>query len=162
MIDNGVNKMAEINPDNAIKNDKLDMRGENVNPTNFYEIGRNIVVRLKGKGIEIPQIAVGGDSRQDTPELLDALEEGIIKEGGAVFSIGYDIPKPLAYFAAEMFRTDSVAYVTASHLNAESNGIKVNTLNYAHLIPLTSKTKVNVRESVLEFYRIYLKSCFDS
>ena len=72
-----------------------------VNPEDFYIIGKNIVIKLKQKGIDVPQVVIGGDTRPDTPELIEALEKGIRKEGGAILSLGYDIPKPLVYVAGK-------------------------------------------------------------
>jgi phosphomannomutase / phosphoglucomutase len=152
--------MAKIDSEDVFRKDELDMRGKDVNPADFYLIGRNIVTKLKEKGVDVPQIVTGGDARPDTPELLEMLEKGIKNEGGAIISVGYDMPKPIAYVAGEQFQSNSVAYVTASHINVTHNGIKINFLRQTPNIQLSPGVLVDKRDEVVNFYKGYLKSIF--
>lgn len=152
--------MAKINPENVSRKDELDMRGENVDSDDFYIIGKNIVKKLRQRRIETPQVVTGGDTRPDTSKLIEALEKGIVEEGGAVISLGCDIPKPLAYVAGERFQTNGVAYVIASHANVTHNGIKINLLGQVPRVPLTSGVIVDMRDEVSEFYKNYLNTTF--
>jgi phosphomannomutase/phosphoglucomutase len=152
--------MAKIKPEDVKRKDELDMRGKDVNPNDFYIIGRNIVNKLKDQGINIPQIVTGGDARPDTPELLEMLENGIKEEGGATISLGYDIPKPIIYVAGERFQSNCVAYVTASHVNVTHNGIKINFLRQTPIIQLCPGVLVERRDEVINFYKDYLNTNF--
>ncbi len=68
-------------------------------------------------------ICVGGDFRRSTPELKQALTDGLLAAGLDVFDVGQQ-PTPVVYFAARHLGCRSVAVVTASHNPARYNGIK--------------------------------------
>ncbi|MCP8899974.1 phosphomannomutase/phosphoglucomutase [Gilvimarinus xylanilyticus] len=70
-------------------------------------------------------IVVARDGRIHSPELCQALVEGIRASGCDVINIGV-VPTPLMHFAVcEMPETNSGVMVTASHNNADYNGFKM-------------------------------------
>ena len=84
-------------------------------------------VRLLGRAVarvvEAPVFLVGRDTRVSSPDLADAVAEGLAMEGPRVVSVGM-LPTPaLAWLAA----ADGVAavMVTASHNPYTDNGVKV-------------------------------------
>ena len=66
---------------------------------------------------------VGGDVRPSTPELKDALIDGLTGSGSAVTDVG-TAPTPAIYWAARSLQTAGTAIVTASHNPPGYNGIK--------------------------------------
>jgi len=66
---------------------------------------------------------VGMDIREHSPQLEKALISGLIKTGSNAYLIG-TCPTSLSVFANWKLGNDVTAYITASHLPAEWNGIK--------------------------------------
>jgi phosphomannomutase len=96
-----------------------------------YGIGRAIAhfSRLDaGEGA----IAVGRDARVHSPELTDALIDGIRDEGLAVLDLGL-VATPMLYFAVQHLEAQAGVMVTASHNPGEYNGFKI---CRAHAIPV--------------------------
>ena len=71
-----------------------------------------------------PGVAVGGDGRQSTPALVDALVEGLVAGGVRVIDIG-TVPTPLLYYATHETGTGTGIMVTGSHNPPEYNGLKM-------------------------------------
>lgn len=67
---------------------------------------------------------IAGDFRESTPQLKEALAEGLISSGARILDAG-QIPTPIAYFAHKRWKTDAVMIVTASHNPANYNGLKL-------------------------------------
>ena len=82
-----------------------------------YRIGRALATLAPGK------ILLGGDVRLSTPELKDALMQGLMDSGAEVWDMGM-IPTPVLYFALKHSDAQAGATVTASHNPPEYNGIK--------------------------------------
>ena len=84
-------------------------------------------MRLLGRALategEGNNFVVGGDVRQSTPELKDALCEGLNGAGSDVIDVG-TVPTPAVYRARDELETWGAAIVTASHNPAEFNGLK--------------------------------------
>ena len=78
--------------------------------------------------------------------------------------IGGDIAKPLAYFSAELYIADAVAYVTASHVGAGSNGVKVcffeRPAHQRRALSLAAREVVNKRDDTISEYERYLTTTF--
>jgi len=70
------------------------------------------------------RIVVGRDIRLSSPSLANAFIEGAIKAGGLVADIG-TATTPLLYYAIVEGNFDGGAMITASHLPARFNGIKL-------------------------------------
>ncbi len=71
-------------------------------------------------------VVVGYDHRQSTPELRDALIEGLLDAGVAVWDIG-QVTTDTTYFASWFYAKNGVegaVMITASHMPAQFNGFK--------------------------------------
>jgi phosphomannomutase len=158
--------MTMMDPDKVFGSDEIDLRGQRIAPDLFRRVGENIVLRVRETGVPSPQVLLGGDTRDDTLTLMEFLSRGIFNRGGSIILIGGDVAKPVAYFAAQRYRADVVAYVTASHVRASFNGVKIHFLDKAPhqhpVLPLAAKEVVNKREEALNDYQQYLATRFGS
>ena len=68
-------------------------------------------------------VAVGHDGRVTSPELEQALVEGLTATGMSVTRIGLG-PTPMLYFAAHELEVDGAVMVTGSHNPPDHNGFK--------------------------------------
>ncbi len=73
-------------------------------------------------------IVVGRDMRQSSPELTDALKQGIRDAGGHVIDLGL-VDTPFIYFAINYLGCCGGIQTTASHNPAEYNGFKISKLH---------------------------------
>src|SRR5690606_6181001 len=83
-----------------------------------YRLGRAI-----GSVARDSKAAIGGDFRQSTPELLDALKRGLMESGAHVFDFG-QLTTPAYYFGKHHLGVNTGVMVTASHNPASWNGFK--------------------------------------
>ncbi|MCJ1961288.1 phosphoglucomutase/phosphomannomutase PgmG [Novosphingobium mangrovi (ex Hu et al. 2023)] len=91
-----------------------------------YALGRSFgsVVR-RGSPVEIPKVVVGRDGRLSSPQLEQALVEGLCESGVAVIRIGL-APSPMLYFAERSLEdVEGGIEVTGSHNPADHNGFKI-------------------------------------
>lgn len=72
----------------------------------------------------VPAIVVGYDGRHSSPELAEALMQGIERAGVNAIDIGL-APTPLVYYAAYKLHTLSAVAITGSHNPPEYNGFKM-------------------------------------
>src|SRR5262245_5423912 len=84
------------------------------------------------------RLVVGQDMRTHSPQLADAVIEGIRDAGADVLDIGL-ASTPMAYFAVGSQPCDGGLVVTASHNPGEYNGMK---LCRAGAAPISSKTGI--------------------
>ena len=73
---------------------------------------------------ERPRVVVGGDNRDTSPGLKEALEEGIRAAGVDVLDVGI-VPTPVLYWSEVTFEADAGVQITGSHNPSEWNGIKM-------------------------------------
>ncbi len=92
--------------------------GADLTPGFFREVG---VVLGREAGVD--KMVVGMDTRSSSPEFLDGLVNGLLAVGVDVVDVGM-VPRGAAVFAGWRRRL-AVCYITASHLPAEWNGLKV-------------------------------------
>lgn len=85
-------------------------------------LGRALAQRAKAEGVET--LVVGYDGRLSSPELAQALQEGINAEGVDSLDIGM-APTPLVYYAAHTQQTGSGVAITGSHNPPNYNGFKM-------------------------------------
>jgi phosphomannomutase / phosphoglucomutase len=100
-----------------------DLRGlypDEISPELFQNIGCAIGTIVA----EDARVLVCGDFRLSTPELKQALIQGLLLTGVTVSDAG-QAPTPLAYFTAAKLRADAVLIVTASHNPPAHNGLKL-------------------------------------
>ncbi|NQT84341.1 hypothetical protein HQ563_15055 [bacterium] len=158
--------MTKMLPEKVFKKREVDLRAEWIEPDVFRRIGENVVLRARSNRVPSPQVVVGGDTRDDTLVLMESLSRGIINRGGSIILIGGDIAKPLAYFAAKLYRADAIAYVTASHSRASFNGAKLcfteRSSRQQPVLSLAAREVINKREDVLNEYQEYLAATFES
>ncbi|GAB2500609.1 phosphomannomutase/phosphoglucomutase [Arenimonas alkanexedens] len=69
-------------------------------------------------------VVVGRDGRLSSPEMAEALIDGLRLAGREVIDIG-DAPTPLVYFGAYQLRAGSCVSVTGSHNPPDYNGFKI-------------------------------------
>ena len=96
--------------------------GRTLGPADAFAIGRcfgSIVARGGGR-----TVAVGYDGRLSSPELADALTDGLKASGMEVLRVGRG-PTPMLYFAATTLETDGAVMVTGSHNPPDYNGFKM-------------------------------------
>jgi phosphomannomutase/phosphoglucomutase len=88
-----------------------------------FRLGKALAKRAQALGEHT--LVVGSDGRKSSPELMEALEQGILKVGCNVIRLG-EVPTPLLNFALhQLAETECGVMVTASHNPAEYNGFKM-------------------------------------
>lgn len=91
------------------------------------DFDREIVYRI---GFFLPsllrtrRILVGWDCRETSPEILEALTEGVIDSGADVYRMGYSTT-PMVYYATATLEFEASVQITASHNPREYNGLKI-------------------------------------
>jgi phosphomannomutase len=96
--------------------------GRTLHSADAFAIGRtfgSIVAREGGA-----RVAVGYDGRLSSPELEQALVEGLKASGMQVQRVGRG-PTPMLYYAATELATDGAVMVTGSHNPPDYNGFKM-------------------------------------
>lgn len=111
-----------------------------------YRIGQTIGTQADDLGET--KIIVGADGRLSSPEILNALTDGLVATGREVINIGF-VPTPLLYFATHNSEATSGVMVTGSHNPADHNGMK---------IVLGGKTLVG--EDIEKLYELYMSGEF--
>ena len=101
--------------------------GETLHSVDAHAIGAGLGTLVRQSGGS--RVAVGRDGRLSSPQLAEALIEGLIAAGMTVFDIGLG-PTPLLYFADRHLNTDAAIQVTGSHNPPTHNGFKM-VLNHA-------------------------------
>jgi len=86
------------------------------------QIGRAIGAEAYERGQQT--IVVGRDGRNSSPELQDALVQGLRATGRDIIDVGR-VPTPVLYFATHYLNTGSGVMVTGSHNPPEYNGLKI-------------------------------------
>ena len=117
-----VPEQVEISPDIFRAYDIRGVVGETLSATIVREIGRAIGSEANERGQQ--GIVVARDGRTSSPELGDALIEGLRASGRDVTDIGV-VPTPVLYFATHHLETNSGVMLTGSHNGPEYNGLKI-------------------------------------
>jgi phosphomannomutase len=107
-----------------------DIRG--IVPEQLDEGAAYAIGRATAHHFEADEIAVGRDARIHSPELAEALINGIRDEGVDVVDLGL-ISTPMLYYAVDHLDVGGGVMVTASHNPGEYNGFK---LCREHAIPV--------------------------
>jgi len=133
--------MLKIDP-NIFK--AYDIRGiypSELNEKITYNIGRAYLDFIrKTEGIDEPKIAVGRDRKTSSDKIFKALTQGITKQGGDIFDIGY-ATTPMLYWAVNFLGTHGGIMITASHNPAEYNGFK---MTRSKAIPISGETGLKI------------------
>jgi phosphomannomutase len=98
-----------------------DIRGKvpgDLNTDLAYKVGRAVATYLKAKSI-----VIGRDVRKSSPELAQALSNGLTDAGCNVFDLGL-CGTEMIYFGTPFLDADGGVMITASHNPPEYNGLK--------------------------------------
>lgn len=87
-----------------------------------YAVGKVLASEAAAQGQS--KVITGGDGRLSTPELKQALNQGIQSAGLDVIDIGI-VPTPLVYYASSVSETQTGIMVTGSHNPKDYNGFKM-------------------------------------
>jgi phosphomannomutase len=118
----GVNFRHEFDPTSLREYDIRGIVGRTLGPDDAFAIGRcfgSIVARAGGK-----TTAIGYDGRLSSPELAEALSNGLRASGIQVLNIGRG-PTPMLYYTAATHETGGGIMVTGSHNPPDYNGFKM-------------------------------------
>lgn len=83
-----------------------------------HAVGSDIRARVQ------PVVVVARDGRLSSPELVEALIQGLCVAGCDVIDVGI-VPTPVLYFAAYHLGAGSGVMLTGSHNSPEYNGVKI-------------------------------------
>jgi phosphomannomutase len=96
--------------------------GKTLHVEDAYALGRAYASLARDESAS--RIAVGRDGRLHSPEMEDALVDGLTEGGLDVIRIGIG-PSPMLYFAAATLGVEAGIQVTGSHNPPEYNGFKL-------------------------------------
>lgn len=116
-----------MNPDIFKAYDIRGIFGKDFGAEDAEKMARAIVSTLRLK-----TVALGRDARPSSPELFEAVAEGLTKAGANVIDLGL-LTTPMVYFASWKLDVDAAISVTASHNPPEWNGLKI---ALRHAIPV--------------------------
>ena len=90
-----------------------------------YAIGAVFAQEIaKRQNVCTPKIALGYDGRLSSPDLAQALSDGLVAGGAEVYHIGLG-PTPMLYFADRHLDCDGAIQITGSHNPKDYNGFKM-------------------------------------
>ncbi|KAA1175605.1 phosphomannomutase/phosphoglucomutase [Marinobacter salinexigens] len=113
---------VELSPEIFRAYDIRGIVGDTLSADVVRVIGQAIGSEAIQRGVEA--ICIGYDGRHSSPELADALANGIMATGCNVIPVGA-VPTPVLYFATHELGTGSGVMVTGSHNPANYNGLKI-------------------------------------
>lgn len=96
--------------------------GKTLSTEVVHEIGRSIGSEAAARGCT--EVVVGRDGRLSSPELAEALIQGLAATGRQVIDIG-QVPTPVMYFATHHLGTGTGVEITGSHNPPDYNGMKI-------------------------------------
>jgi len=96
--------------------------GKTLGPLDAHAIGRAYGTLVQRKGGNV--IALGYDGRLSSPELTEAVTEGLVSTGAHVKRVGLG-PTPMLYYAIKHLGADAGIMVTGSHNPSDHNGFKM-------------------------------------
>ena len=104
-----------------------DMRGvvgETLNAVDCIAIGHAFASLVAERGqCRTPLIVLMHDGRDSSPNLSEAMCEGLMRAGAHVLDAGLG-PTPMCYFAAHHLQADAAVMITGSHNPPDHNGAK--------------------------------------
>ena len=125
-----------------------DIRGlykKDISPDVFYKIGLAAGTYVK-HAMHGAQISVGSDIRQSSQSLVHAFIAGVTATGVHIYHTGTTSFGQTLFTGGEL-HTDLIAFVTASHLPPEWNGIK---FYYGDGVGFPEKNLIAIRDLVLQ------------
>jgi phosphomannomutase len=128
--------------------------------------------------LNVHKVLVGRDVRVSSPEIFEALVQGITDAGADVYNLGLSTT-PMVYYFTAKHKFSSSVQITASHNPKEHNGLKVSRENALpvgfdtglgelqkrvesgdKIVPVAIKGKIieyNVNDEYIAFQKTYLK-----
>ncbi len=98
--------------------------GETLEAADFLSIGQAFASHVADKcQTRTPLIVVMRDGRESSPNLAEAMVEGMLKAGAHVLDGGMG-PTPMCYFATHHLNADGSVMITGSHNPPNHNGAK--------------------------------------
>lgn len=117
--------MSNINPSIFKAYDIRGVYPDEINEDAAYKIGRAFIKFLENEGqVGNRQIVVGYDARESSPDLFEALTQGLLSQGADIIDIGA-ASTPLLYWAIIDQKAAGGIMITASHNPARYNGFKI-------------------------------------
>ena len=110
-------------PDAVFK--AYDIRGtvpDALNADFAHLLGRALALRAHDENIDT--LVVGYDGRLSSPDLAQALQQGLMEGGINTIDVG-TVPTPMVYFATHICKTGSGVAITGSHNPPDYNGFKM-------------------------------------
>ena len=104
---------------------EYDIRGkvvEDFPPEVVVLIGRSFGTLVKRSGGR--EVAISGDIRLTTPDLINYFKEGVLSTGVDVINIGI-VPTPVNYYSLYKLEVAGAVQITGSHNPPEFNGFKL-------------------------------------
>ena len=99
--------------------------GKTLSDKDAFAIGVGFAhIITEKQACDAPKIAVGYDGRISSPDLAEALIEGLMAGGADVQAIGLG-PTPMLYFADREYACDGAIQITGSHNPKDYNGFKL-------------------------------------
>ncbi len=90
-----------------------------------FHLGKALATQVHKKFNAKPSMAVGFDARHSSPELAQAMCEGIMSVGGDVYKLGL-VTTPMNYFSTFFYdHINGAVMITGSHNPPEYNGFKM-------------------------------------
>jgi phosphomannomutase len=96
--------------------------GETLTAADAHALGRAYATILRAAGGR--RVCLGFDGRLSSPELAEALSDGLMRSGVEILAIGRG-PTPMMYFAVHHLAADGGLQVTGSHNPPNHNGFKM-------------------------------------
>lgn len=115
-------KSSPVDPAIFRTHDILGVYGQSLTLAVATQIGLAIGTEVSERGERA--VIVGRDGRLSSPELAQALINGIAESGCDVIDVGM-VPTPVCYFACEHLQVSSCVAVTGSHAASDYNGFKI-------------------------------------
>ncbi|MFL6604858.1 MAG: phosphomannomutase, partial [Steroidobacteraceae bacterium] len=114
--------IESINPDIVRSYDIRGQVGEQLGPNDAHALGLAFAAAAADRGLL--EIAVCRDGRLSSPDLQDALLDGLLAGGMHVYLLGLG-PTPQLHYAVRAAGLDGGIMVTGSHNPADQNGFKL-------------------------------------
>ncbi|ABC24641.1 phosphomannomutase (plasmid) [Rhodospirillum rubrum ATCC 11170] len=115
--------MHQFHPSILREYDIRGIIGETLSTADARAIGQAFGTMVREEGRET-RVCVGRDGRLSSPELEEAVVEGLLASGTAVIRIGLG-PTPMLYFAQKTLGTAGAIQITGSHNPPNHNGFKM-------------------------------------
>ena len=95
-----------------------------IRPANFVRFGEALATVLRTKGVAMPRVLIGRDTRQSGLMIESAILSGLVNAGANAELVGI-LPTPAVGYLTRSTGCDAGLMITASHNPPTDNGVKV-------------------------------------